>query len=625
MTKEEEKYLIAKEAYYAGNPIISDEEFDKLENELSNINSKMINIVGFNINSSKQKFAHPSRMLSLAKIKAKINSNPPYEDFLKWLEKIKVFEFTVEPKYDGNAVNVVYKNGKLYKALTRGDGDAGIDITHILQYHVPTKIDDIRLIEVRGEMLIKKDIFNNKYSHYKNPRNYVAGVLHRDDLLIEDVNDLSFIPFEVKIHSESKFFYAETHNWLLLNNFNEMSKVFTIKFDKDVKKQFCNIFDTMLDYRDNESNYLLDGFVFKVLSSKDRIRLGENSHDPEWGLAVKFEPKGIIAIIDHIEWNLSRKSELIPIGILEPIELDGSTIKRVSLYNYRFCLEHFKNGVHGAEVELVKAGDIIPQVLKVVTEPYSNDSWIPKKCPKCNGKIEIKDVHIICVNPECSGANIKKFVFGASQLGMEHFGTKTLEKFYEAGIKNPIHIFSIDKDFMIKNGFGDGRSTQRLLEQVSAVSEISLECVFLTLGIDNLGTTIAKQLAKWYAKTGDFDGKGLQKDIIEDFINKGKSYKLLVDSLNYLNKIGKKVIIPKKNDLNIKYIEATGSPKSAGFLTKEEFFKYASRFGFENDSLSKNSQYLITDTYTSTSGKMSKANKLGIEIITFEDFCKKYN
>jgi DNA ligase (NAD+) len=316
---------------------------------------------------------------------------------------------------------------------------------------------------------------------------------------------------------------------------------------------------------------------------------------------------------------------LIPIGILEPVELEGSTVKRVSLYNYRFCLEHFKNGVHGAEVELVKAGDIIPQVLKVVTEPYSNDYWIPKKCPKCGGEIEIKDVHIICINPECSGADVKKFIFGVSQLGMEHFGGKTLEKIYEAGIKNPIHILSIDKDFMIKNGFGDGRSSQRLLEQIKLVSEITLEQVLLTLGIDNLGTTIAKQLAKWFAQTGDFNPKGMQKDIIEDFVNKGESYKLLIDSLNYLNKIGKKVIIPKKSNSQIKYIEATGSPKSAGFLTKEDFFKYASQFGFENDSLSKSSQYLITDSYTSVSGKMSKANKLGIEIITFEDFCKKYN
>lgn len=630
MTKEEKKYLIAKEKYYMGNPIMSDEAFDQLEAKLAAAGSKVINTVGFNVSSIKQKFAHPSRMLSLAKIKAKLNTIPPYEDFYKWLKKTGEKNFIIEPKYDGNACNVIYKNGKLFKALTRGDGNYGIDITHIIQYHIPKTISDKKLIEVRGEVLIKKNIFNRKYSEFKNPRNYVAGILHRDDINIIQIKDLTFIPFEVKAHSDKKVYYIDTLTFLKTEKFKVLPFNYETLYqldDLNCKTNFENDFKRMLDYRDKESDFLLDGFVIKVLNPDARIKLGENSHDPEWALAIKFEPKRTIATIDYIEWRLSRKSELIPIGVLEPIELEGTTVSRVSLYNYKFCLENFKNGVHGTKVELVKAGDIIPQVVKVVSVPNVYDSWIPKKCPVCGGKLKIGKIHLFCDNPSCLAADIKKFIFGVSQLGIKHFGEKTLEKLYKAGIKKPLELFLLNEKFMIKNGFGNGRSTQRLLEQIKSIDSLTLEQVLLTLGIDNLGNVMAEQIAKWYAKTGDHNFKGLQKDIIKDFIKYGKSYQMLEDNLNYLTKLGIKVVMPSKKFYNNSkkfYIELTGSPKDDGFNTKEEFLKYAAKFGFVHKALNKDSSYLLTNSYNSTSSKMIKANKLGIKIITYKDFIKKY-
>ena len=622
MTKDEQLYLEAKEKYYLGYPIMSDEKFDELELTLKNLNSIVINIVGSEETSTKEKINHFSPMLSLAKIKAKINSKPPFEDFIKWIEKINVSNVSIEPKFDGNACNILYRNGKLFKALTRGNGISGTDITHIIQYHVPNIISDNRDLEVRGEVLIEKEIFNKKYFQYKNPRNYVAGVLHRDNVNINEIKDLIFIPFEVKIKYKNKYIYANHIQWLQEQQFAYLPTYFTVNFQKHIiLDEFNNIFYKMLDYRDNKSKYLLDGFVVKVIDSSERLRLGENSHDPEWALAVKFEPIGIVTKINNIEWSLSKRRELIPIGILEPVDLEGTVVKRVSLYNYRFVKEN--QCFPGAEIELVKAGDIIPQVVKVITESDLIESWIPINCPICGEKTIIEEVHIKCINLLCTGSDKKKFIYGVSQLNLDFFGTKTLENLYDCGITKPLEIFKIDKDFMIKNGFGNGKNTERLLQQLQLVKSITLEQIILTLGINDLGKTIAKELAKWYSKV-DYNFSGLQKNIIQDFLEYGKSYVDLISSVEFLENLNITIIYPEKlsNTLKQRSYEMTGSPKSSGFATKELFVLHALTLNFINEQLTKTSEYLITDNYSSSSSKMKKAQKLGVKIITYSDFLK---
>lgn len=367
MTKEEKLYLEAKKAYYSGNSIMTDDEFDSLENILKNKKSEVINIVGSNETSSKTKIAHISPMLSLAKIKASKNTLPPTDEFKKWLNKTSNgnLEFIIEPKFDGNACNVIYRNGKFDKAVTRGDGKEGYDISHVIKHLVPETININEVTEIRGEVLIKKDIFNEKYSEFKNARNYIAGLLHRDDVTFESIQDTVFMPFEVKVFQDNSCFYVN-HEFFFDNNFKNIPYCIYKDLSNNTSEQFKQIFEKMLYYRDVVSEYLLDGFVCKYYNNEDRIRLGETDHHPDWGLAVKFESRSSTTELLDIEWNLSRSGNLIPVAILSPLDLDGCIITRCSLYNYKFVREN--KILPGCILEIAKMGDIIPAVISIVEE-----------------------------------------------------------------------------------------------------------------------------------------------------------------------------------------------------------------------------------------------------------------
>lgn len=622
LSEDELNYLRAKDAYYTGEPIMTDEEFDNLEEKLKNVNSKVINIVGTE-SSSKEKIAHITRMLSLNKIKAVSNAFPPNTEFAVWAKKKNIKKFVIEPKFDGNACNIIYKKGKLFKALTRGDGDAGIDITHIIKHHVPNVISEKAFVfEVRCEVLIKKSVFKEKYSEYKNPRNYVAGILHRDDVNINEILDLTVVPFEVRVTSKKQnaiyFHDAETERQFLIdNNFKNMpySEILDLYEVEDIHDAFDSSFEEFLDLRDNVIDFLLDGFVIKAYFMSDRHRLGENSHDPEWAIAVKFEPRGVIATIKDIEWRISKQSELIPIAILEPIELDGTTIQRVSMFNAKWVLEN--KCFPGAKVMLVKKGDIIPGIVKVVEQGIDYDFSIP--CPACGRGVTAEGVHLVCKNLDCTAGDIRKFIYGVSHLGLDHLGPKTLEKLFEAGITNVVQLLKIDNNFLFNNGFGNGRSAERILEQITSVKSVTLEQIILSLGISGLGETIAKQVAKMYAGA-EYSFSGLEKVIVYGFINNSPSMTKLKERIAEVEAMGIEIVMPKNNtsDKDVIFVEATGSSKPF-FKTKEEFFKH---YNLKHESLSKDSKYLITDSYDSDSSKMKKAKKLGIEIITYEDFIK---
>lgn len=175
----EQQYLTAKEGYYAGEPILTDDEFDHLEAQLISLGSEVPYIVG--AEDRKAKYSHPSSMLSLAKYQAAHNGTPPTNAAMAWMNAIGQHTFEVTPKYDGNAANAVYVNGALSQILSRGDGSKGRDITAKVKHNLPETINLDETVEVRGEVVIRVSTFNQHYSAFKNPRNFVAGILNRED------------------------------------------------------------------------------------------------------------------------------------------------------------------------------------------------------------------------------------------------------------------------------------------------------------------------------------------------------------------------------------------------------------------------------------------------------------
>ena len=354
----ENQYLLAKQKYYEGDPIMSDYEFDYLEDQLKLAESQVVNIVGSQ-SLKDAKFNHASPMLSLNKIQVHHNIPFPTSKFNSWYLGSKISSTLLEatPKFDGSSCNLIYENGKLEWALTRGDKEKGQNIIDKMKLIVPQTINIKDKCEIRGEVVIPIKIFEEKYAKdYKNPRNFVAGILGRDEINEEIIKDFRFVSFESRIHTDSNF-YHHPHTLEFLKENGFITSVFIKVFEHT---EFKSIYDLFAGFR-KTSPYQLDGIVIKFQES-ERNEIGETTHHPKWAIAIKFPPMESATTIKNIIWSPGISGEFTPIGVLEPIDLDGTTVSNVNLHNYGNII---KQGLlPGAKVIIVKSGDIIPIVQK---------------------------------------------------------------------------------------------------------------------------------------------------------------------------------------------------------------------------------------------------------------------
>jgi DNA ligase (NAD+) len=355
--KLESQYLNAKIAYYDGNPIMTDAEFDALEQILIKEGSKVHEQVG-----SKRKdfdFPHPSRMLSLAKIQTEKNDNK-YDEFYKWFSKRaaivgKMGMLYASPKFDGSAINIIYRNGNLESILTRGDGFYGKTITNRLKSHVPSIISEKGIVQIRCEVVVDVNVFKKKYAdEFANARNFVAGILGKDEEDKEKLNDLTIIPLHYIVDGE--------HQTLDSRIFSEYPNVKTNWSTAFAYEDYGKVLEIIEKERET-LDFQLDGMVISF-PEQVRSELGENDHDPEWAIAIKFVPEGAVTTVVGVEWNIGKRGQFTPVVQLEPVQLSGSTVKRASGYNAGFIRD---NKIQkGSIVSVVKRGDIIPAINKVI-------------------------------------------------------------------------------------------------------------------------------------------------------------------------------------------------------------------------------------------------------------------
>lgn len=374
-TPEELIYLKAKEAYYSGEPIMLDDEFDALEKRLKAEKSEITNIVGYTVKNRKNKIAHLTPMLSLEKLQVNDEENIPLGDLEKWLSKHKgVVEMT--PKFDGNAIDLLYKDGVLVNALTRGDGEYGLDKTDKLKHLVPNYISDKGIVEIRGEVVISLKVYEEKYydpTKVSNARNFVAGLLNRDELELNNLKDLVFVAYSyVRLDEEKNSTYvSKSMEKLNEFGFNQQYPIFIRHFEKS--SEFTKLYKEFKKYREEESPFLLDGIVLKF-AEESRSKIGQNSHHPNWSLAIKFETLFAVTKIVSIDWTVGTTGELSPVANLEPVELLGTMVKKASLYNLGSILK--KKMYPGATVSIRKSGEIIPQVMQVLTSSPNEMKYI---------------------------------------------------------------------------------------------------------------------------------------------------------------------------------------------------------------------------------------------------------
>ena len=620
MQEKLEKYFRAKETYYTGNPIMDDVSFDNLENELREAGLLTEDNEQVGYKSLNAKIKHWNPMLSLDKIQVNEESS---EEFQKILKKCKEFgEVNIGYKYDGCSVSCQVKlvdskelgilSGDIIEILTRGDGSQGISIKQKLASHFLTIIRDLIVnniltdigeFELRGEAIIKKDLFASKYGDkFANPRNFVAGVLNSDynGANVDIYNDIDVIVFDT-ISKDGYYvdMKAEKHS---VENIKYVQTIFN-----DFKKQ-----------RD-EFQYQVDGLVVKSASMQRRKELGNDKRYPKFAIAIKFPSTIVQTEIIDFEYTVTKQGTINVVALLNPVELDGTIVKRVNCANPQLMIDKGIN--KGAVVSIKKSGDIIPMITEVIKPSQSKEKCYPDKCPICDMKLDDSNLtHLRCTNENCDGSAYEKFKSGVEIFGLEYAGDSLIKKLYANGMRQGYEIFLVEDIEKYVNE--KHKNYLKVQQQINETIEIELEKLIYSLQIENSGRTISKELAKLYSGL-EYSEYGLQRSVFQDFKE------------NYIEKLKKIIIKLEEKNIKIKYpleekmsknvikFEMTGSPKP--FYDKKELFVDYLRKNYPNYQHSKISRdsgsdfILFTDDKNGNSSKMQNARKKGIKIMGYDE------
>lgn len=622
LTPDEQLYVDAKDAYYAGKPIMTDADFDVLEDKLIAEDSFVVGIVGV-VKGVKLNTPHAEPMLSLEKIKFRKGYTPiqEFNDFFAGLTDDYDMEFG--PKLDGNAINVEYVDGSLVSIASRGDGKIGQNYTKQLANKVPRLIKGFTG-SIRGEAVVDVNVFVTKYKKdgvdpnkvYSNARNFVAGILtgDYDKKDQEKYDDIDFIAFDIKGQQ-----VANKNQWLASKGFEIIDKVVVKKFG-EVKNQahFEVMFANFIKYRET-CKYQLDGVVAKILDVNKCAELGNGKKYPNWALAIKFIAEEVTTRIVGVEYNMTKHGKLAPVALLEPVQLMDSTVKRASVYNAKWMI--LNKCYPGAEVALVKSGDIIPKINGIIKQ--STDKF---EFPTVwNGhKVSYDGTNLVVDGFEDTDEyKAIQMYHTISSIGYKNIGPASCELIAKAGLSiqdilghNPQSLATV----LVRSGqFRVGRELQLLVENFFALTEVELADVIRSFGWRNCGRTISAQLANWMTGVPhNFDG--LEKSVVEAFTN----------STQRQDEVKALVGLMLNNNINVKKpkstagmitFEMTGEPTT--HETKGHFKTEVEGTGrAKHTSLGKSTTYLVTNSPGSTTGKMQKAIKYGVKIVTYEEFMK---
>lgn len=650
MTKEEKLRLYnkAKDSYYnSGNPIMSDLEFDELEKELGLENKSYVGS-----QHAKYTVKHSFKMGSLAKVQVledsnhKVHWNEFYDKVNAYLKKSKKPEDDIQVtlKFDGTSWSLELSDDGTFNVATRGDGDYGKDLTQLFRVYrkthqeewkdlesVAAKLSKDEVLVVRGECLINKNLFLEKYSQdFTNPRSFVSGVVNQDydaSNLVqqEQIKDIQLIAYDYRLFNKAKksyreldYFYAQEDALIKGMSIGKRPEMQVQEPKSKILNHFEEFYSRMAEERE-KCQYMIDGFVIKPLPEnrqdiKDRTR-------PEDCVAIKFLPEIAETEITSIDWKLGKTREFFPTAVFKEIVIGDKKVTRASLHNYGFLVNN-KVSI-GSRIKISLAGDIIPFVYEVLSEGNGN-MMLPAEKEELQVVSDNDSMHLmskfISVEDE---ARIK---FGASILALQINGigdkiaTRLFDLFEENGfIFSNICFLMNDNCFKtILNSFGDSKSTQNIINALKKKKEtISLEEIIQSCSFQLCGEKVAIQCAK-ILRGEKFDTNSLAKvGYSWAFDKDSKESRFVLSVLRYLNRedlLNKKE--EKQNDSSKIKIIMTGSPKEFGYKTKGEFLDKHPEY--EETSKWDKCQILFTDDLSSESSKMKKARKLKIEIKTYD-------
>ena len=631
------------EYYVLDNPTITDQEFDKYLRELILLEKEHPEIVrndsptiriGGEVIDSFKKITHDKPMLSLSNV---FNES----EIMEFDNRIKKEGFNpsyvCELKIDGLSVSLKYKNGIFVSAATRGDGVVGEDITHNVKTikSIPLKINENIDIEVRGEIFMPKSVFNelNKYREsnnlplFQNCRNAAAGSIRQLD---------SNIARERKL--DAFIYHLPNPEDFGINSHLEALKFMEgLGFKTNANNKLVNDVYGILDYINEKGSirkdlsYDIDGVVIKVNDINTQKSLGFTAKYPKWATAYKFPAEEVLTKLTDIIFTVGRTGQVTPNAVLDPVIVQGSTIRRATLHNEQYVLE--KDLRVGDIVSIRKAGDVIPEVVKAIIERRSGNEKpfvMTKKCPICNSNLILSKTGIdyFCNNDECPKRNIESLIHFVSRKAMniDGLGDRIIEDFYNMGIIREIpDIYYLDnkkKELIELEGFGE-KSVGNLINAINDSKRVSLERLLFAIGISGIGEKNAKLLAKKYKNIDNlmnatYDelynikdiGPILAKNIVEYF-DEFENIKLIdtLKSIGLNMEFTGNAIIENENFKDKKFV-VTGTLSNYGRDEIKNIIE--NNGGFTSDSVSKKTDVVIVGE--NPGSKYDKALKLGIEI-----------
>ena len=638
--------------YTDDNPEIEDYEYDKLFRELENLERDFPNLkeensptnkVGGMILEKFEKFEHPIAMYSLSNV---MNEEEFFEfdNRMKRETNSKNIKYTVENKFDGLALELIYQNGKLIVASTRGDGQVGENVTNNVKVmnNVPKNIKEKNKLIIRGEALITKKDFealNREREEleevpFANPRNAASGGLRQLDSSESKKRRLKFFAYQI----------ANYKDFNLTNEYKAMEFLSDLGFTVEGvhpnidAKEVLKIYNEIQLNR-NKMDYEIDGLVIKVDDIKSQEKLGFLSRAPRFAVAFKFKPEEKETLLNNIEVQVGRTGALTPVAKLKPVQVGGVIVSNVTLHNPNEIKS--KDIRIGDTVVVIRSGDVIPKIVRVNFDKRPKESKefvFPNKCPVCGGDTAITegDVIVRCINEECPSKITKYIEYFVSKAAMniDGIGKEWIATFTKSGlVKNPADIYKIKKTDLYKFERMGEKLADNMLNSIKESKKTTLKRFIYSLGMRQVGETTADLLAKYFTSIENFkkatiedleniEGIGeISAKSIYDFLNNDKSKKIIDDLLAVgVEPIFEKMAITESK-LTGKNVVITGSIE--GF-TRTSAKETAERLGATvQSSVSKTTNILIVGEKAGS--KLKKAEELGIEIMPADDFIKLIN
>lgn len=631
----------AARAYYQeSRELMSNLEYDRLYDELLGL-EKELNLVlagsptqkvGYEVLSELPKETHDSPMLSLDKTKST-------EDLKTWLgEKQGVLSW----KMDGLTIVLTYEDGKLLKAVTRGNGEIGEVITNNAKVfsNIPVTIPYQGQLILRGEAVITYSDFNrineeieDVDAKYKNPRNLCSGSVRQLNNQITAERNVHFLAFALVKAADVDFENSRKRQfeWLKEQGFEVVDYRMVTRENLDETVAWFADAITGCDIPSDGLVLLLDDIAYGD-------SLGRTAKFPRNAIAFKWADEIRETRLSYIEWSASRTGLINPVAVFEPVELEGTTVSRASVHNLSI-MEALSLG-EGDTITVYKANMIIPQIADNLTR--SGKVQIPETCPVCGGATEIKSTgdvkSLYCTNPECQAKKIKSFSLLVSRdaLNIDGLSEATLEKFISAGfIHQFADIFKLSRykdEIVTMEGFGE-KSYDNLMQSLEKASRTTLPRLVYSLGIPGIGAANAKMISRYFK--GDFEA--MRKASKEELLEIDGIGEVLAEGwiAYFSNEKNQEQVDELLKELQIeaekqesgqavfegKIFVITGSVEH--FANRKELQAFIeARGGKATAAVTSKTNYLINNDVMSGSSKNKKAKELGIPILTEEDFLK---